>query len=131
MTGKNPPSRPRPPWGVPASFYGRTACAAGTGDSRAGRHRQLALCNAVAAACGWQVTAEFFDEDCRAGASWQRRPQGRPLVADLTGAAVWPDQFWSPTRGACFPVGWRPGGTAILARLASGACCSCWPGPAW
>lgn len=70
---------------VPVAFYGRTARAAGTDDSRADRHRQLALCRAVAAACGGQVTAEFFDEACRADFPWHRRPQGRSLLAALSG----------------------------------------------
>lgn len=143
MTGKNPPGRPRqagrpadgsmtraasgpgtgdpdsPPRAVPAAFYGRTAHAADTGGSRADRHRQLALCHAVAAARGWQVTAEFFDEDCRAGYPWQRRPQGRSLLAALSGpgrvagiVAVADPWCLLPRR----PV---PGGTAILAQLAS------------
>ena len=54
------------PQAVPAAFYGRTAHAAGTGDSQADRYRQLAFCSAVAAAFGARVTAGFFDEDCRA-----------------------------------------------------------------
>ena len=45
---------------VPAAFYGRTAHAAGTGDSAAGRYSQLVLCRSVAAACGARVTAEFL-----------------------------------------------------------------------
>ena len=142
MTGKSPPGRPHqagrldgdsttraasgpgtadpnsPPQAVPVAFYGRTAHAAGTGDSRADRYRQLALCHAVAAARGWQVTAEFFDEDCRAGYPWQRRPQGRSLLAALSepgrvaGAVVVADPWCLLPRR---PV---PGGTAILARLA-------------
>jgi len=142
MTGKSPPGRPHqagrladdfmtraaggpgtagpdsPPQAVPVAFYGRTACAGGIGDSRADRHRQRALCHAVAAARGLQVTAEFFDEDCRAGYPWQRRPQGRSLLAALQGpgrvaGAVAVADPWRllPRR----PV---PGGTAILARLA-------------
>ena len=107
-----------PPQAVPIAFYGRTACAAGTGDSRADRHRQLALCHAVAAARGWPVTAEFFDEDCRAGYAWRRRPHGRFLLAALSepgrvaGAVAVADPWCLlPRRPA-------PGGTAILARLA-------------
>jgi hypothetical protein len=142
MTGKSPPGRPHqagrpagdsmtragsgpgtagpdsPPRAVSVAFYGRTAHAAGTGDSRADRHRQLALCHAVAAARGWQVTAEFFDENCRAGCPWQRRPQGRALLAALPGpgrvaGAVAVADPWRllPRRPA-------PGGTAILGRLA-------------
>ncbi len=141
MTGKKPSGRPHqagrpagdsatraesgpgaaapnsPPRAVPVAFYGRTAHAAGTGDSRADRHRQLALCHAVAAR-GWQITAEFFDEDCRAGCPWRCRPQGRSLLAALSGhgrvaAAVAVADPWCllPRR----PV---PGGTAILAWLA-------------
>ncbi len=103
---------------VPVVFYGRTACAAGTGDSRADRHRQLALCRAVAAGCGARVTAGFFDEDCRADDPWQCRPQGRSLLAALSG----------PGRPAAVAVAdpWRllprrpvPEGTGILAWLAS------------
>jgi hypothetical protein len=45
---------------VSAAFYGRTAHAAGTGDSQADRYRQLALCRTVAVACGAWVSAEFF-----------------------------------------------------------------------
>jgi hypothetical protein len=132
MTGKKPSgdSAPRaesgpgtaaqnsPPRAVPVAFYGRTAHAAGTGDSRADRHRQLALCHAVAAARGWQITAEFFDENCRADCPWWCRPQGQSLLAALSGhgrvtAAVAVADPWCllPRR----PV---PGGTAILAWLA-------------
>ena len=91
MTGKSPPGRPHPaglahgdsktraasgmgtadpgspPQAVPVAFYGRSACAARTCDNRADQYQQLALCHAVAAVRGWQVTAEFFDEDCRVG----------------------------------------------------------------
>ena len=142
MTGKSPPGRPHqagrpdgdsktraasgmgtadpnsPPQAVPVAFYGRSACAAGTCDNRADQYQQLALCQAVAAARGWQVTAEFFDEDCRAGYSWQRRPQGRALLAALSepgrvaGAVAVADPWCLLPRR---PV---PGGTAILARLA-------------
>jgi hypothetical protein len=103
---------------VPAAFYGRTARAAGTGDSAAGRHRQLALCRSVAAACGARVTAGFFDEDCRAGDPWQGRPLGRSLLAALgpdrpAGAVVVADPWrLCPRRPA-------PGEPGILARLAS------------
>ncbi len=142
MTGTNPRGRPRQdgritgdsttraasgpgaadpdtsPGAVPVAFYGRTACAAGTSDSQADRHRQLALCRAVATACGAWVTAEFFDEDCRADDPWQHRPQGRSLLAALSGpprpagAVVVADPWRLLSR--------RPAsqGTAILARLA-------------
>ncbi len=99
-------------------FYGRTARAAGTGDSRADRYRQLALCRVATAACGTSVTAEFFDEDCRADDPWQDRPQGRSLLAALCGprraagvVAVADPWRLLPRRPA-------PGGTGILARLA-------------
>jgi len=105
-----------PPQAVPVAFYGRSACAAGTSDNRADQYQQLAPCQAVAAR-GWQVTAEFSDEDCRVGYSWQRRPQGRSLLAALSepgrvaGAVVVANPWCLLPR----PV---PGGTAILARLA-------------
>jgi hypothetical protein len=142
MTGKSPPGRPSPagrpdgdsetraasgmgtadpsspPQAIPVAFYGQSDCAARTCDNRADQYQQLALCQAVAAACGWQMTAEFFDEDCRAGCSRQRRPQGRALLAALSqpghvAGAVAVANPWCllPRR----PV---PGGTAILARLA-------------
>lgn len=155
MTGKNPPSRPHqagrpaddsatraksgpgtaepdsPPRAVPVAFYGRTAHAAGTCDSRADRHRQLALCHAVAAARGWQVTAEFFDEDCRACYPWQRRPQGRSLLAALSGPGRVAGTVAVADPWRLLPRRPAPGGTAILARLASVACSSCWPTLAW
>jgi hypothetical protein len=142
MTGNNPRGRPRqasltsgsttraaggpgaadrdnPVRAAPAAFYGRTARAAGTSDSAAGRYRQLALCRSAAAACGARVTAEFFDEDCRAGGPWQDRPQGRSLLAALSGprrlaGAVVVADPWRllPRRPA-------PGEPGILARLAS------------
>jgi hypothetical protein len=142
MTGNNPRGRPRQagrPAGdstaraasapgaadrnrslraVPAAFYGRTAHAAGTSDSAADRHRQLALCRAVAAACGARVTAEFFDEDCRADYPWQGRPQGRSLLAALSGpdrvaGAVVVADPWS-----LLPRRPPPDSTGILAWLA-------------
>jgi len=142
MTGNNPPGHPRQAGRItgdsttravsapgaadrdsslraaPAAFYGRTARAAGTGDSQADRYRQLALCRTVAAYCGARVTAEFFDEDCRADDPWQDRPQGRSLLAALSGprrlaGAVVVGDPWRllPRRPA-------PQGTDILARLA-------------
>jgi hypothetical protein len=102
---------------VPVAFYGRTARAAGTGDSAADRYRQLALCRAAAAARGAQVTAEFFDEDCRADDPWQDRPQGRSMLAALSG----PDRVAGAVAAA---DPWRllarrlvPEDTGILARL--------------
>ena len=140
MTGTDPPGRPHqagraacdsmtraasgpgtagpdsPPRAVPVAFYGRTACAAGTGDSRADRRSWP--CATRSPPRGWQVTAEFFNEDCRAGYPWQRRPQGRALLAALSGpgrvaGAVAVADPWRllPRRPA-------PGGTPILARLA-------------
>jgi hypothetical protein len=41
--------------GTAVAFYGRTAHPAGTWDSQADRHRQLALCRTVIAAHGGQV----------------------------------------------------------------------------
>jgi len=72
---------------MPVAFYGRTAHAAGTGDGGAERHRQLAQCRAVVAAYGGLVTAVYFDESCRADHPWSCRPQGRALLATLSGPA--------------------------------------------
>ena len=72
---------------TPVVFYGRTAHAAGTSESQAERHRQLALCRAAVAAYGGQVTAVYFDEGCRADHPWSRRPQGQALLATLSGPA--------------------------------------------
>ena len=69
---------------VPVAFYGRTADSAGTGDSRAEQHRQLALCRAVAAASGARVATECLDEDRRADSPWRCRPPGRSLLAALS-----------------------------------------------
>jgi len=142
MTGKKPSGRPHqagraagesatraesgpgtaapnsPPRAVPVAFYGRTAHAAGTGDSRADRHRQLALCHAVAAARGWQITAEFFDEDCRAGCPWWCRPQGRSLLAALSGPGRVTATMAVADPWCLLPRRPVPGGTAILAWLA-------------
>lgn len=72
---------------TPVVFYGRTAHAARTRESAAERHRQLALCRAVTAASGGQVTTVYFDENCGADHPWSRRPQGRALLAALSGPA--------------------------------------------
>jgi hypothetical protein len=99
---------------VPVAFYGRTVDAAGTGDSRADRHRQLALCRTVAAACGARVATEFFDEDCRADSSVPAAgpvPAGRALRARPRGRD-------SGGRGPVVPASPAPEGTGILARLA-------------
>lgn len=66
-------------------FYGRTAHAAGTQESQAERHRQLALCRAAVAAYGSQMTAVYYDEDCSADHPWSRRPHGRALLSTLSG----------------------------------------------
>lgn len=50
---------------TPVAFYGRTACAAGSGDSQADRYRQLVLCRAVVANCAWPS----------ASGSWPRGPR--------------------------------------------------------
>jgi hypothetical protein len=103
---------------VQAAFYGRTAHAAGTGDSQADRCRQLALCRAAAASCGARATAEFFDQDCQAGCPWPDRPQGLSLLAALAGPG-------RPAGAVVIADPWRllprrpaPGGTGILAQLA-------------
>ena len=61
----------------PAAFYGRTAHAAGAWDGQAERRRQLALCRAVVTAYGGQVTAQYFDESCRADHPWSCRRRAR------------------------------------------------------
>ena len=71
----------------PVAFYGRTAHAAGTWDGQAERHRQPALRRAVVTAYGGQVTAQYFDESCRADHPWSCRPQGQTLLATLSGPA--------------------------------------------
>jgi len=75
----------------PVAFNGRTAHAAGTWDGQAERQRQLALCRAVVAAYGGQVTAQYFDESCRADHPWSCRSQGQALLATLSGPA---HPFW-------------------------------------
>ena len=64
------------------------------------------------------MTAEFFDEDCRAGDPWQDRPQGRSLLAALSGPC-------RPAGAVVVADPWRllprrpaPGEPGILARLA-------------
>jgi hypothetical protein len=71
----------------PVAFYARTAHAAGTWDGQAERHRQRALCRAVVTAYGGQVTAQYFDESCRADHPRSCRPQGQTLLATLSGPA--------------------------------------------
>jgi hypothetical protein len=72
---------------TPAVFYSRTAHAAGTRESPAERHRQLALCRATVASYRGQVGAVYFDEGCRADHRWSRRAHGRALLSALSGAA--------------------------------------------
>jgi hypothetical protein len=103
---------------VPAAFYGRTARAAGSGDSEAERYRQLALCRSAAAACGAQVTAEFFDEDCRAGDPWQHRPQGRSLLGVLSGPGRLAGAVVVADPWRLLPRRPAPDEPGILARLA-------------
>jgi hypothetical protein len=99
-------------------FYGRTGHAAGTGGSHAEWHRQLALCRAVIAAYGGQVSSGYFDEGCRADRPWRRRPQGQALLAALSSPAC-------PVRALVAADPWRllprrppSSGTGILQQLA-------------
>ena len=103
---------------TPVVFYGRTAHAAGTSDSHADRHRQLALCRAVIAAYGGQVSAGYFDEGCRADRPWNRRPQGQALLAALSGPArpAWALVAADPWR--LLPRRPPAGGIGILQQLA-------------
>jgi hypothetical protein len=118
-SGTGAADRDSPVRAAPAAFYGRTARATGTSDSQADRYRQLALCRSAAAAWGARVTAEFFDEDRRAGGPWQDRPQGRSLLAALSGprrlagAVVVADPWQLLSRRPA------PGEPGILAWLAS------------
>lgn len=110
---------------VPVAFYGRTAHAAGTGDSRADRHRQLALCRAVAAACGARVTTEFFDEDCRRLPL--AVPAAGPVPADRALRAR-PRGRDSGGRGPVVPASpaaRRPKALASWLGSHSGGCSSC------
>ena len=108
---------------VPVAFYGRTANAAGTGDSRAERHRQLALRRTVAAACGARVATEFFDEDRRADSLWRCRPPGRSLLAALSV----PDRVAAKVAiaGPSCLLPRRPKVLASWLGSHSGACSSC------
>jgi hypothetical protein len=99
-------------------FYGRTARAAGTGDSHADRYRQLALCRAVIAAYGGQVTVEYFDEGCRADRPWRRRPQGQALLAALSGPACPARVLVTADPRRLLPCRPPAGGTGILQQLA-------------
>ena len=74
---------------TPVAFYGRTACAAGSGDGQADRYRPLVLCRSVVAACVGALVSGSFDEGCRADRPWPSRPQGQaPLSAHDRPAAA-------------------------------------------
>jgi hypothetical protein len=70
--------------GVRFAFYGRTA-RTDAADTEVERHWQQRCCRAAAAARGGQITAWFFDTACPAGMPLASRPQGRALLAALTG----------------------------------------------
>ena len=103
---------------TPVVFYGRTAHAAGTSDSHADRHRQLALCRAVIAAYGGQVTAVYFDEGCRADRPWNRRPQGQALLTALSGPARPAGALVAADPWRLLPRRPPAGGIGILPQLA-------------
>ena len=104
--------------GTTVVFYGRTAHPAGTWDSQADRHRQLALCRRFIAAHGDQVIAEYFDEGCRADRPWNRRPQGQALLAELSGPARQAGALVAAAPSRLFPRRPPAGGTPILQQLA-------------
>ena len=108
---------------LPVAFYGRTANAAGTGDSRADRHRQLALRRAVAAACGARAATECLDEDRRADSPWQCRPPGRSLLAALS--APGPVAATVVVAGPSCLLPRRPKALASWRGPHPGACSSC------
>ncbi len=66
------------------AFYGRTA-RIDAADTDAERHWQRQCCSAAAAARGGQITAWFFDAACPADMPFPSRPQGRAMLAALTG----------------------------------------------
>lgn len=103
---------------APVAFYGRTAHAAGTGDSHADRHRQLALCRAVIAAYGGQVSAGYFDEGCSADRPWRCRPQGQALLAALSDPACPVQALVAADLWRLLPRRPPAGGTGILQQLA-------------
>ncbi len=105
--------------GTTVVFYGRTARPAGTRDSQADRHRQLALCRTVVAAHGGQVIAEYFDEGCRADRPWNRRPQGQALLAELSRPARPAGTLVAAAPSRLLPRRPPGGGTPILQQLAS------------
>ncbi len=103
---------------APVAFYGRTAHAAGTGDSQAGRRRQLALCRAVIAIYGSQVSVEYFDESCRADCPWHLRQQGQALLAALSGPARTAQALVTADPWRLLPRRPPANGTGILQQLA-------------
>jgi hypothetical protein len=105
--------------GTAVAFYGRTAHPAGTWDSQADRHRQLALCRAVVAAHGGQVIAEYFDDGCRPGCPWNRRPQGQALLAALSRPARPAGALVVAGPSRLLPRRLHAGATPILRQLAS------------
>jgi hypothetical protein len=104
--------------GTAVVFYGRTAPRAGTRDSRADRHRQLALCRRFIAAHGGRVIAEYFDEGCRADRLWNRRPQGQALLAELSGPARAAGALVVADPSCLLPRRPPAGSTPILQQLA-------------
>ena len=105
--------------GTTVVFYGRTARPAGTSDSQADRHRQLALCRTVIAAHGGQVIAEYFDERCRGDCPWNRWPQGQALLAALSRPARPAGALVAADPPRLLPRRPPAGGTPILQQLAS------------
>ena len=104
--------------GTTVVFYGRTARPAGTSDSQADRHRQLALCRTVIAAHGGQVIAEYFDERCRGDCPWNRWPQGQALLAALSRPARPAGALVAADPSRLLPRRPPAGGTPILQQLA-------------
>ena len=100
------------------AFYGRTAHAVGTSDGQAERHRQLALCRSVVAACGGQVAAVYFDEGCRADHPLDCRPQGQALLAALSGPAHPASTLVAADAWRLLPRGAPADGVEILHQLA-------------
>jgi hypothetical protein len=100
------------------AFYGRTLHAAGSGDSQADRRRQLALCRAVIAAYGGQVSVEYFDESCRADCPWHRRLRGQVLLAALSGPARTARALVTADPWRLLPRRPPVGGAGILQQLA-------------
>ncbi len=98
------------------AFYGRTARTEAA-DTDAERHWQQQCCRAAAAARGGQITACFFDTACPADTPLASRPQGRALLAALTGPRRHIDAVVTWDAARLLPRQPRPG-TSIAA----------WPG---